>query len=460
MTTRYPLAPSAWLALAPLAVAALVVAGVTRGGLLLLLVLGLAAVAAAAVALSFRPHEIFLAWLAFAPFFQDTFGGTQGGHALRIAVYSAPPLLFVLWAAMSRHEGRASLVDFLPLLYLALVVGSAFFAPDSASPTQLYAIVGTGVIVYYFCAFGPLEKDTGRKVIRVFLLADSIIAVAVVLGKLGVRLGPISGVQVDQSASVSRAASTLGNPGVLGTYLGAAFVAALAVLLWNGPRSLRRLSLVVVVVTPPALALTLTRGPLIAAGAVALTMVAARSRTRWTTVLALAIAAVVLVAAWGTIASTSLYQKRFSNASNVQARVIIDRWSFRLTAEKPVLGWGYSSFDRVKRAAHFSAAPLRYEDVIRFTSHNTFLTILVETGIVGLFAMLVPWFVAAKAAFRSSLQPGDERWLLIALLAILSIWVINAGTLDMRFFSFVSALPWLAVGLMRRMTRLPQPADV
>ena len=138
--------------------------------------------------------------------------------------------------------------------------------------------------------------------------------------------------------------------------------------------------------------------------------------------------------------------------------MIIDRWSFQLAEEKPILGWGYGSFDRVKNASHFNAAPLQWTDVIQFTSHNTFLTILVESGVVGLLALLVPWYSTAKAAFRVSRRPGAERWLIIALLAILAIWVINAGTLDMRFFSFVSAMPWLAVGLMRRMTRLPEPA--
>jgi O-antigen ligase len=188
-------------------------------------------------------------------------------------------------------------------------------------------------------------------------------------------------------------------------------------------------------------------------------LVVARSSTRWATILAAALTVIVLVTLWGAIASTGLYQKRLSNASNVQARVIIDKWSFRLAEERPILGWGYGSFDRVKNASHFSAAPLQWADVIRFTSHNTFLTILVESGIVGLLALLVPWYSAAKTAFRASLRPGNERWLMIALLAILGIWVINAGTLDMRFFSFVSAVPWLAVGLMRRMMRLPQPAE-
>jgi hypothetical protein len=40
--------------------------------------------------------------------------------------------------------------------------------------------------------------------------------------------------------------------------------------------------------------------------------------------------------------------------------------------------------------------------------------------------------------------------LIVGLLAILGVWIVNAGAIDMRFFSFVSALPWLVAGLLRR----------
>jgi O-antigen ligase len=457
MPTRYPLRLHAWLVpTLPVGLALLTVVAVARGGIAFLAVVGLAAVAVAAIGFSLRPQDLFLAWLVAAPFLQSTFGGTQSGHALRIVLYSAPPILFLVWAVIQRRQIRGSLVDLLPLLYLVVVILSAAFGASSGSPTQLYSTVAIGVILYYFCAFGSFDETVGTQVFRVFLLTGSIVAAFVILGRLGIGLGAVTQFQVDVNASAERAAATLGNPAVLGTFLGTTFVSALAVLLWGGPRSLRRLSLIAVTVSPPALFLTLTRAPLIAAGAVALVMAATRSRTRWLTVLAGALAATVLAATWGTIASTSLYKSRFSNTTNVQARVIIDRWSFRLAAERPALGWGYGSFDRVKNAAHFDSGSLPRAQIIQYTSHNTFLTVLVETGTFGLVALLASWLITVRAAFGFALRPTSDRWLIVGLLAVLGVWIINAGAIDMRFFSFVGSVPWLAVGMMRRYTLRPR----
>jgi hypothetical protein len=434
----------------PVASALLVVFAVARGGVALLAVFGLAAVAVAVIGLSLRPQDVFLGWVIAAPFLQSTFAASQAGHALRIVLYSAPPLLFAAWAALQRREIRGSFVDVVPLLYLGVVVLSAKFSASSVSPTQLYSTVAIGVIVYYFCAFGPLGDTVGVKVFRTLLVTGSIVAALVILGKAGVGLGKATQFQVDVGASAERASATFGNPAVLGTFLGAAFVVALSVLAWDGPRSLRRISWLTCAVAAPALFLTLTRGPLIAAGAVGLVVVAARARTRWVTVLACALCATLLVGAWGAIASTSLYKTRFSNTTNVQARVIIDRWSIQLAEQRPVAGWGYGSFDRVKNAAKLSSGSLPRADVIQYTSHNTFLTVLVETGVVGLVLLIAPWAVVTKGALGLARNQGEEQWLIVGLLAILGVWIVNAGAIDMRFFSFVSALPWLVAGLLRR----------
>jgi O-antigen ligase len=167
-------------------------------------------------------------------------------------------------------------------------------------------------------------------------------------------------------------------------------------------------------------------------------------------VLGCALAAMLVIAMWGSITSTHLYKDRFSDRVNVQARVVINDWSLKLAREKPLGGWGYGSFDRVKNASNFSAGSLDRMNLLHYTSHNTFLTIFVETGILGLALVLVPWLVVGAAALVRARQPREDRWILVALLAILGVWVINAGAIDMRFFSFVGALPWLAVGLLRR----------
>jgi O-antigen ligase len=426
-----------------------IVVAVARGGVILLAILGLAAASAAVIGLSLRPQDLFLVWLAAAPFVQSNVGHTHAGHAVRVLVYSAPPLLFLLWTLARRRAVPASLVDILPVSYLALVVVSAALSPTQVSPTQLYSTVAIGVIAYYFCAYVSFEGDVFDKVAAILLATGSIVAVLVIVQKV-FGVGPAAGFQLDSATSAERAAGTFGNPAVFGTYLGVAFTLALAVLVWDGPRRLRRLSWLTLLVAAPALFMTLTRGPMLAAGSVGLLVLAARSRTRWLAVLGCALAATLVVAAWGSIASSHLYTSRFSNTTNVQARIVIDRWSLDLAKEKPVLGWGFGSFDRVKNASTFSAAPLDRSDLIQYTSHNTFLTVLVETGAVGLFLLLAPWFVVAKSALDEALRPGEGRWELVGLLAVLGVWFVNAGGFDMRFFSFIGAVPWLAVGLLRR----------
>ncbi len=439
------------LSVAPVVLAMVTAVAVVRGGTILLAVSALAAASIAIVWLTLRPQDLFLVWLAAAPFVQSTLHGSGGGHALRVLAYSAPPLLFVLWTIVHARSARPTLVDILPALYFVVVVISASLSPTSTSPTQLYSIVGVGIVVYYFCAFTSFAEDVPVKIAAVLLAAGCVVATWVIVERATGIGASASRYQLDIAASAERAAGTFGNPAVFGTFLGAVFALALTILVWNGPARLRRLSMLVLIVTAPALFLTLTRAPLIAAASVGLLVLVTRSRTRWISMLSIGLAVTVAVVAWGAISSTHLYKTRFSNTTNVQARVVIDDWSLKLAAKKPALGWGYGSFDRVKNASNFSAGPLNRANLLQYTSHNTFLTILVETGALGLGLLIAPWLVIARRSLHAAIRGGPDQWILVGLLAILGVWIVNAGTFDMRFFSFVAALPWLAVGLMRRL---------
>jgi len=465
------------LAALPLLLAAVTALAVTNTGVPLLAIrvpmiaiVALTALAAAVIGLSLGPQVIFPVWLGLAPFIQTTTRDSPLGHRFSMIFYSAPPFMFLIWALIQRRRIRASVVDLVPALYLAFVVASVIFSGtaiavtqanlsgSSVTLTQIYSIVAIGVITYYLCAFVELDDSFERHVAAALLLGGSIIGVLVVVGRAAGLAGNVAGFDFGSTyvlpttgAVVQGRASALGGPGALGAFLGATFVLALAILVWGGPRSLRRLSLLALVITPPALFLTLTRAPLLAASCVGFIIIALRSRSRWPSVLALATTVIVIVAAWGSIASTSVYKNRLSDKTNIQGRELLDKWSLQLAARKPVTGWGYGSFDRVKNSANLSASSsIQRSFGLQYTSHNTFLTVLVELGIVGLCLMIVPWLVAARAAIRRARRPVPSRWAIIGFLAILGVWMINAGTFDMRFFSFTSALPWLAAGFLRR----------
>jgi O-antigen ligase len=434
----------------PVLVAMATAIAVTRGGTVLLALTGIAALSVVAVAVSLKPEHLFLFWLGVAPFLQDA-GTGRLQHLIRIALYSAPPLLFLAWTLLQRRAVRGSFIDVLPAAWAAYVVGSALLAGVDVSATQLFAIVVTGVVIYYFCAFCSLDEGIERRIARVLLVSTAVVSLAVVVGK---SAGHGFGFVADTSANVERAAGPFGNPAVLGTVVGVGLVLAIAVLVWAGPRSLRRLAYFSLLVDLPALFLTLTRGPLIAAGAVGLVLVLSRARTRWPGVLAGILVAVVAAGLWTSITSTALYKNRLSDQTNVEERVIMDHWSLELAGRRPIVGWGYGSFDEVKNSANLSTGNsfIPFSQAIKYTSHNTYLTILVELGGIGLFLLLLPWFAVARSSFGLAREAQSDAWLVVGFLGVLGVWIINAGTFDMRFFAMAWVLPWLAVGVLRRRT--------
>jgi hypothetical protein len=437
-----------FLLVVPVLVAMATAVAVTRGGTALLALTGVATLAVAAVAVSLKPEHLFLFWLGAAPFLQDV-GTGRLQHLIRIALFSAPPLLFLAWTFLQRRGVRGSFIDLLPAVWVAYVVGSVLIAGVGVSATQVFAVVVTGVIVYYFCAFCSLGEGIEHRIVRILLVSTVIVCLVVEIGKL---VGHGYGYVADNSADVQRAAGPLGSPDVLGTVVGVGVILALAVLVWDGPPSLRRLAYISLLVDLPALFLTLTRGPLIAVGAVGLLIVMSRARTRWPGVLAGIVVAVVAAGLWSSVTSTALYKNRFSDQTNVEERVILDRWSLELAGRRPVLGWGYGSFDEVKNSANLSTgnSSITYAQAIKYTSHNTYLTILVELGGIGLALLLLPWIVTAGSSFRLARARPPDAWLAVALLGALGVWIINAGTFDMRFFSIAWVLPWVAVGVLRR----------
>jgi O-antigen ligase len=85
-----------------------------------------------------------------------------------------------------------------------------------------------------------------------------------------------------------------------------------------------------------------------------------------------------------------------------------------------------------------------------YTSHNTYLTILVEIGGVGLALLLIPAAIITWQALKMALASPELRWFVVGAIAALGVYVFTASSIDMRFFSFVPALTWLLLGILRR----------
>lgn len=415
------------------------------------------ALAGASILLSIRADQLFLSWLFLAPLLQESASKSHLGHPLSLALYTVVPLVFLV-KLLTTHGSRPRRrwFDTVPALYALFIVASLAITATGELKTgttgtvrTLYQNVLIGVIVYYVVAFWRGAPLSVVRVARVVLVAAALQAVIAVI-ELGTGWNPWHDTTWQQAGDV-RSIATLSNPSLTGAFIGVGIVVALAVLAWQGPSSLRALAVVMVVVGVPGLYATKTRGPILGTAVAASLCLLLSARSRLVGIGVIALVALTLVAFWPQIRASSVYQSRINQQQNIQARLVLQDVSLRLAEKKPVLGWGYDSFDRVKYDVSVQSGSLPVTQALQSTSHDTFLTMLVEYGAVGLLLFLLPWVVIVWRAVNAARSPAPaERWFFVAGIASIGVIAISGAALDFRFYSFVPMLAWLFLGLLRR----------
>ena len=202
-------------------------------------------------------------------------------------MYLVPPLILLVRMAMGAVDVRGLwAIDALPALYLGYVVASARMFPtqftSSASThwTSLYISVGAGVFAYYFTAFAKTSPRFPELVAATLLWAGVIVAVLTIVdGLTSWNLWH----QVVAETDLHRAVATFSSPFELGAYLDTCVAFALAILLFDGPRSLRLPAVLLLVLSLPAFYFTFTRGPALAIAVVFVAMVLVSNKVRWPT---------------------------------------------------------------------------------------------------------------------------------------------------------------------------------
>jgi O-antigen ligase len=451
-TVARPRLPGHASVLLPLAAVGLGVAagyGMTMSPTLVKLLLLLPAVV---FTLTVSTEKLFLAWLFFAPFVQGAGAGDHPGHSFYVVLFLAPPLVVLARLALGELTLRGfSWTDALPALYVALVLVSTYvldseFTGGSASLRAIYTSVGISIFAYYFIAFGRTSERLPTAIVGVVVWSGILLAVfALIEAATGWNIwnningGPGTG-------DVRRVVATFSSPGALGTYLGTGVVFSIAVLGWNGPRSLKKPAVLLIALSIPALYFTYTRGPILGVAVVGTLMALIANRARWPSALVFVTVALALFATWGDISSSPIYKDRLGVTSTADIRLTVQHVGFELFRERPVFGWGYDTFDRVKLTI-----PTRDPILNTTTSHNSFLTVLVELGVVGLVLLVLPWIVIGGQAIAAARRHRVDIWLIAGAVGAVAAYVIGALTYDTRFFSLIIAVPWVALGLARRL---------
>jgi len=401
-------------------------------------------------AVTVSPEKLFVGWLFCAPFVQGASGGQHHGHAFFKFLFFIPPLILV--ARMATGAVRRShlwAIDVLPALYLIYILVRVRLSPseftgDQASLRAVYGVVGIGIIAYYFTAFGETSEKFPIRVARSLLWSGIVVAIlALVDAATGWNLWNNT---IGGNGQVRRVSSTFDGPAPLGTYLGVGVAFAVAILVWKGPRSLRLPATLLIGLSVPALYFTYTRGPILGVAAVGVFMALLANRARWPSLLVFAVVGLFVFAAWNQISSSTVYKERLGVTSTVTTREAIQHESIELFRQKPLFGWGYNTFDKVK-----VTLPNRNPNIDKETSHDTYLTVLVELGATGLVLLMLPWAVICCRAAKAGRRGLAEPWIVGGCVGAVASFSIAALTYDTRFFSLVMVLPWIAVGLARNL---------
>lgn len=206
------------------------------------------------------------------------------------------------------------------------------------------------------------------------------------------------------------------------------------------------------------LACTLTRSVWMAAAAAALwllaAMVPARLRRR-TAATFLALAAVSAVLLSGRVLELKRDRDLSASAAaeSVRLRPILAAVALRMASDRPLLGFGLGQYDRAK-LPYLSerSGPYPFERGRPYTQHNVFLSLLVETGVVGLtgfLLMLALWFRDAwQRVFGAGSSPS-ERAAAMVLGATILAYAVNGMFHDVSIIPQVHLLLFAAAGFSR-----------
>lgn len=416
----------------------------------------LLALAGGAVMFAISSERLLLGWLFLAPVLQESAGAQRVGSLLGLVLYTAPPAVLATKTILARGPRPAlRWFDIVPILYVLYAFGSLAIASNAlqadavGTSRAFYQTVALGAVMYYVIVFWPGRGIAAAKVCGVVLAAVALQAAMSIL-EAGTGWNLWNDLGWRRAGEVQRSIATLANPALLGAFIGVGIVVALAVLCWDGPRQLRRLAGVVLMLGPGGLVFTYTRGPILATLLMAVPVMLLSPRTRLIGIGAVVVAAIAIFAAWPRITSSEVYETRIAQRANVQTRVVLQQVSVELAAQKPLFGWGYGSFDLVKYDVKLDNPSASVAVALQSTSHNTYLTVLVENGGLGVLLFFLPIVAVCSSALRRVRLRDPERWLYVAAVGAIGVVVLSASTFDLRFFSFIPMLTWLFLGLARR----------
>lgn len=389
---------------AALAAAAMLLA-YSAGPIVLIITLAALGVAAVAVA---NPLAAVLVAIVLIPL--EIASLAVGGDAGLSPAEGAFALAGLGWAVRRLASGLPPYVDSpltKPLAMLLLVAALGLGVSENAGETLRIILMWTAA---FFVVQLVIDEAKPSTVGWILLL------LAVTGGVVGVITAITSGGQEQElvgmgTEATGRAAGTFGHPNLLAVFLATALAASGAVMVGGRPQ-FRPVAAVAFIAALTGLALTLSRGGLLAAGAAVAVMLMWRPFRRMALV-AVAVGAVALLIAGGDVLGSSqtvdLVTKRLESvqyATQADPRSELWRGTPEIIGDHPLVGVGAGQFSGASAAYGLRDPFSEYQPFEH--AHSIPLTVAAELGLLGLAAFL--WFATALAVVLVRACRRTQGW--------------------------------------------------
>jgi O-antigen ligase len=415
-----------------------VVATYAVGGLLAVAVVGALAVAAVLVLLFGTERVLVCAILVNLPLqidaylgyrVEDAALGALGGVQLSVTTLS----LLLLAARGLLVPGAAPWATALrsarAWIPLALLLGlSALSVAWARDPTLavygLLSLLQPFVLFVYLSAALRTAADVRRTVD--FLLVGLLLETAcMVLQFAGVRLPGLLASEVWRSqaggAVLSRVSGTLGTPNGAAAYLSVLLVIAFAVLMARPGRRRTWLAGAALASGGVGLALTLSRGGMLGAGAGVAVFVLLATRRRLLRIGPLLLAG-ALAAALAAVFGGELLARSSDLGGDGNGRVPLMVIAARMILSHPLVGVGANNF--VAALPEFTTPEFSLTWI--YVVHNYYLQVAAELGLLGLTLFVAFLASVARCAWTASRgSPGDLTLLAIGIVAALVVRAVH-----------------------------------
>ena len=147
----------------------------------------------------------------------------------------------------------------------------------------------------------------------------------------------------------------------------------------------------------------------------------------------------VLVVMWNDLPGSSAIIDRALTTKTIDQRVEIFKIGLEYFREKPILGWGSGSLNIFNMAR------------AGITSHNTYLTFLVDGGIILLLSFIAAMgylLIRAAQLYRTIHNHHLERNILVAMTGSIVIYLLSGMALELRYFGYFNTLVWICAGVI------------